>query len=194
MTVLVDWQIREEIETGRLLVSPYDSSLVNPSSLDIRLGDEFGEIFPTGKYKASMPVDLHVWDEVPIIDLTRQDSFDYKKIKSEVYVIPPRGCVLAVAVERLHMPDDISCKVVGKSSWARVFLDNSSAGGWAECGFPGSLVLEIVNYTNYYQKLTAGMKCAQLVFEKHEPAETAYDKHEKSRYKNQVGLQGSKGV
>lgn len=194
MTVLVDWQIREEIESGRLGVDPYDPALINPSSLDIRLGDKFGIVRPTGTLKVNVEVDLHEWRDVPAMDVTRTDTFETVLYTTEVYILKPNAFCLAVAQETFNLPDDISFKLFGKSSWARLGLDNSSAGAWAECGFPGSLVLEIKNLTNEYQVLRAGSKCAQCIFYKHEPAETAYNKHNKSRYVNQTGLQGSKGV
>lgn len=191
MTVLVDKQIRAEIESGRIVIDPYDSSLVNPASLDIRLGNKFAVLKATGKYYWHDPIAQ--MDRVGI-DITNPESFEYDYYDSDVFMLEPLGFCLGVMAETVKLPDDISFKLFGKSSWARLGLDNSSPGAWVECGFPGSIVLEFFNQTPFHQKLTAGSRCGQLVFFKHARAETAYDKHAQSRYKNQVGVVGSKGV
>ena len=40
-SVLSDRSIREEIEAGRLVIDPWDESLLQPASVDLRLGREF---------------------------------------------------------------------------------------------------------------------------------------------------------
>ncbi|MCX6687749.1 MAG: dCTP deaminase, partial [Methanoregula sp.] len=39
--ILVDWQIRDRIGRGFISIDPYDPKLVQPNSLDIRLGSHF---------------------------------------------------------------------------------------------------------------------------------------------------------
>ena len=41
MCVLSDRSIREEIEAGRLVITPYEPANVQPASVDLRLGHEF---------------------------------------------------------------------------------------------------------------------------------------------------------
>jgi dCTP deaminase len=186
VSILVDFEIRNEIESGRLIIDPFDLSLLNPASLDIRLGNKFAHVRATGK---------NLWkDIVPVIDLTNPDSFTYDYEEADEYLLQPNEFIIAEMYEKVKLPDDISFKLFGKSSWARAGLDNSSAAAWAECGFAGSVVLEIKNLTNQHHILKSGMKCGQLIFYKHSPAEIPYDKKSTSRYRDQVGLQGSLGV
>ena len=39
--ILVDWEIADHIKRGFIGVDPYDPALVQPNSLDIRLGNHF---------------------------------------------------------------------------------------------------------------------------------------------------------
>jgi len=40
-SALSDGTIRRLVEEGRIVVNPYDAALVQPSSIDLRLGDSF---------------------------------------------------------------------------------------------------------------------------------------------------------
>lgn len=176
--ILVDYQIREEIETGRIVVSPFEESLLNPSSLDIRLGNKFGVV--VANYEHIDPLDPY--------------SFSTKEIEADNYILPAGGFVLGTLVEHISLPADISATCRGKSSLARLGIDNSSFGMHVDCGFSGVLVVEIANHSTNSIILTAGMKIGQLLFYKHEAAETPYGEKKSSRYQSQTGLQGSKGI
>lgn len=39
--ILVDWQIEDRIRHGFIKVEPYEPGLIQPNSLDIRLGSHF---------------------------------------------------------------------------------------------------------------------------------------------------------
>lgn len=177
MTQLCDRQIRDLALKERLLV-PFRPDNLNPASINITLSDEFSTISPTEG----------------VIDLTDVDSFKYSKVKTREFLLPPKGFVLAVTEETVNIPDDVSAQVVGRSSWARGGLDNSSQAGFLDPGFSGKIVLEIKNLTEFHQKLTAGTCCAQLVFTQIEAPDVTYGEKKTSRYQNQTGVQGSLGV
>ena len=39
--ILVDWEISDHIKRGYLKIDPFDPALIQPNSLDIRLGNHF---------------------------------------------------------------------------------------------------------------------------------------------------------
>jgi len=39
--ILVDWQLRDRIARGHIKIDPYDPALIQPNSVDIRLGNHF---------------------------------------------------------------------------------------------------------------------------------------------------------
>lgn len=184
MSVLVDWQIRKEIESGRIKIDPFKIENLNPSSLDVTLGSEFAFVHAV----SCDLIDLTSKHQLPVQETHYLEDF-------QSIDLPPNGFILGVMAETISLPDDISVKLFGKSSWARAGLDNSSAGAWIECGFPGSIVLEIKNlHPSLTHRLHPGMLCGQLIFYKHAPAEVPYNLKKKSKYIDQVGIVGSKGV
>jgi deoxycytidine triphosphate deaminase len=122
MSILVDWQIEKLCNDG--FVKPYDKSLINPTSLDITLG------------KIVLVDILGGFKEYNIENYTKDNPF----------LIKPNGFLLACTDEYFTIPVDKSVEFKLKSSRARERLSHSLA-GWAECGFHGSLTLELKNYS-----------------------------------------------
>lgn len=176
--ILCDFQIKAEIERGTLKISPFDESLINPSSLDVRLGPGFSEVTPS----------------YVNIDPTDPLTFKTVEVSRGSYVLKPGHMVLSTLAEHITLPADISATLKGKSSLARLGLDNSSYGAWLDPGWGGDLVIELANHGNWPIVLKSGMKIGQLVFYKHCPARVPYNKKPTSRYMGQSGTQGSFGV
>lgn len=187
--ILCDWQIAELCNKG--MISPFRPENLNAGSLDVTLGSKFSEIKPMyGTTNECHFAGL----KIPLaIDLTDPSTFRYEEKETLAYELPPNGFVLAILEESVKLPDNISAKLFGRSSWARAGLDNSSAAAWVDGGFSGSLVLEIKNLTEYTHILRSGQRCGQLVFYPHEMPEIPYGEKKTSKYMNQQGLQGSKG-
>lgn len=176
--ILTDFQIKAEIERGTLKISPFDESLINPSSIDVRLGNTFSVVVP--KYIA--------------VDPTDHTSFTTTEVAANLYTLKPGHMVLSYLQEYITLPKDISAKLLGRSSLGRLGLDNSSCSGWIDPQFSGSIVVELFNHSQHPILLKAGMGIGQLVFFKHCPAEVGYLDKKTSKYGNQIGCQGSKGV
>ena len=176
--ILVDWQIRKDIEDKHIGISPFSEELLNPSSLDVRLGNKFGVV--KAQYEHIDPLDPY--------------SFHTEEIESDSWILGPGGSVLGVLLEEISLPDDTSAYLKGKSSLGRLFLDNSSFACWIDPGWAGSLVIELANHSSNSIILTAGMKIGQLVFERHEVVDTPYGEKKTSKYHNQSGMTGSKGI
>ena len=114
MTILVDWQIEQAIETGEIEVSPYDESLVQPNSLDVRLGDELVMYSPIGET-------IDPYDEPSNIVM-----FDIKN-QWELY---PKWFMLGSTIETIKLPDNIVATIEGKSSLARLGISIHQTGGF----------------------------------------------------------------
>ena len=175
MSVLVDWEIEDLITNGELIIDPVDLSLINPASLDIRLSRYFSKLVCNNG----------------LIDLLDKSSYQYEPVESDKIVIKSGESLLASTIEVISLPSNISSRLIGKSSGARVFLDNSSFGAWIDPGFSATIVLELVNHSQYDIMLYEGMRIGQLVFYKHSESETPYNKRKSSKYMNQKPAQGS---
>jgi dCTP deaminase len=198
--ILIDREIKDYIERGEIVISPYDPALVNPSSLDFRLGNI---------YTYTKPISYNYYESnTKVMDallggktgatmygyIDPRDTNTFKTITEthEEFYIFPGQTICVSQMEYTKFPDDISAKIVGKSSLARLGLDQSSPGGWAEAGWAGVLTLELTNHADYAIKLTHGMKIGQLIFFKHDKVESSYSV--KGHYFEQEAGQGSRGL
>ena len=115
--LLSDGDVRQELESGRVGLDPLDLSMVQPSSVDVRL-DRFFRLFDNHKYQ-------HIDPSLDQPDLTRLVEVD----ASESFVLHPGEFVLGATFEVVTLPDDIAARLEGKSSLGRLgLLTHSTAG------------------------------------------------------------------
>ena len=88
------------------------------------------------------------------------------------FILPGRSYGLGVAIERLHLPENISALCVGKSTYARCgIIANVTP---AEAGWQGHLTLEFSNSSAADCRIYAGEGIVQMVFFQGEPCQTSY--------------------
>jgi dCTP deaminase len=175
--LLSDRDIRAEIDKGRVVLDPYDESLVQPSSVDVRL-DRFFRVFENHKYPHIDPA-----QEQP--ELTRLVESDGE----EPFILHPGEFVLASTYERVALPDDVASRLEGKSSLGRLGLLTHSTAGFIDPGFSGHVTLELSNVATLPIKLWPGMRIGQFCFFRlSSPAEHVYGAARYgSRYQGQRG-------
>ena len=140
--ILADWQITARCNGG--MVSPFDPALVNPASLDVRLGDTLLIESAEGLELVPYPLAGHT--------------------EKNPYLLKPGQFVLACTVETFNLPDDIAAQFMLKSSRAREGIEHLMA-GYADPGFNGVMTLELVNSRQLHPvALWPGMKIGQMVF------------------------------
>jgi dCTP deaminase len=151
-SVLSDATIRELIETGRIVIDPWDPAMVQPASVDIRLGDSF-RVFHNHRIKS---IDL----AAPPRDLT-----EHVEIPGDgQFVIHPGEFVLGRTHELVELPDDVVARIEGKSSIGRLGLVVHATAGFVDPGFRGTLTLEITNFNSVPIVLSPGLPICQLSF------------------------------
>ena len=175
--LLSDRDIRAEIDRGRVVLDPYDESMVQPSSVDIRL-DRFFRVFENHRYPHIDPA-----EDQP--ELTRSVEPD----GDEPFILHPGEFVLGSTYEVITLPDDVAARLEGKSSLGRLGLLTHSTAGFIDPGFSGHLTLELSNVATLPIKLWPGMKIGQLCFFRlSSPAEHPYGSEKYgSRYQGQRG-------
>jgi dCTP deaminase len=116
--ILSDQDIRELCLQG--LVEPFDEELINPASLDVRLGTRL--LIEAAQSPELVPYTME-----------------------EPYLLVPGQFVLAETLEIFNLPDSICANFALKSSRAREGLSHALA-GFADPGWHGSrLTLELHN-------------------------------------------------
>jgi dCTP deaminase len=180
--VLSDRTISRLIDEGRIEIDPYDPSLLQPSSVDVRV-DRFFRVFHNNRY--------------PYIDVKQpQDELtELVEIDDETpFVLHPGEFVLGSTLERVRLPDDLVARLEGKSSLGRLGLLIHSTAGFIDPGWDGHVTLELSNVANLPITIYHAMKIGQISFmQMTEPAEMPYGSAELgSKYKGQRGPTASR--
>ena len=161
--VLSDRTIRRLLGDGRIEIEPFDESLVQPSSVDVRV-DRFFRVFHNNRYPF---IDVRVEQE----DLTEPVEVDDRT----PFVLHPGEFVLGSTLERIRLPDDLVARLEGKSSLGRLGLLIHSTAGFIDPGWDGHVTLELSNVANLPITIYYGMKIGQISFvQMTEPAESPY--------------------
>lgn len=117
-------------------VTPYDRTLINPASIDLRLGDHYRLPTAVG------------WSD-PLL------------IVKEGLTLKPGQFVLLHTLETTAIPTNAAALLFLKSSTGRRGLEHLHA-GYGDPGFCGQWTLEVINHWPYPQTIHAGERLFQL--------------------------------
>jgi dCTP deaminase len=174
--VLSDKTIRAEIDSGRIVIDPYDESLVQPSSVDVRVDNRF-RVFNNSRYP-------YIDVRQPMEDLTEPVEIE----GDEPFILHPGEFVLGQTLERVTLPNDLVARLEGKSSLGRLGLLIHSTAGFVDSGFSGNLTLELSNVANLPITIYQGMPIGQMSFMRMDaPVDRPYGSAETgSKYQGQA--------
>jgi len=174
--VLSDRTISRLLDEGRIEIEPYDSALLQPSSVDVRV-DRFFRVFHNARYAF---IDV----KEPQEDLT-----ELVEIDGEPFILHPGEFVLGSTLERIKLPDDLVARLEGKSSLGRLGLLIHSTAGFIDPGWDGHVTLELSNVANLPITIYPEMKIGQLSFvQMSEPSMNPYGSDGLgSKYQGQQG-------
>lgn len=138
---LVDYQIESICEQGAIV--PYDPEMLNPASIDVRIGDNLIIETPDG------------WRKIDI-SLSTED---------QPFFMVPGEFLLAETLETFNMPETLSGEFRLKSSRVREGFDNA-LGVYLDPGWCGSkLTLELVNNCRFHRlPIWKGKRIGQIIF------------------------------
>ncbi len=180
--ILSDRDIRAHIDSGRIVIDPFDPDMIQPASIDIRL-DRYFRLFDNHKYPHIDPA-----EDQP--ELTRL----IETAADDAFILHPGEFVLASSLERVALADDVAARVEGKSSLGRLGLLTHATAGFIDPGFSGHVTLELSNVATLPIKLWPGMKIGQLgFFQLSSAAEFPYGTSQRgSHYQGQRGPTASR--
>lgn len=167
--ILSDQDIAAAVKTGEIGIDPFDPDLIQPSSIDVRLGRGF---------RAMLPGDDRI-DPTDLVDHTVPMDPNH-------FTLFPGNFVLAHTLETVSLPPHLAAKLEGKSSLGRLGLVLHATAGFIDPGFTGTITLELSLSSPRPLLLRPGMKIGQLCFFRmSSPAETPYG--ERGAYQGQDG-------
>jgi dCTP deaminase len=174
MSILVDHEIKAAIESGQLILDPYEELLIQPNSYDVRLDGCFG------------------WHERSdeVIDPYKSETVlsNVVHVQGDSILLHPGQFILGATLEKICLPRDIVGQLTGKSSLARLGVMVHVTAGFIDAGFshpPASITLEIVNLGNRPVRLHAGMPIGQMVFTRTAECAVAYHEKPNAKYNAQ---------
>ncbi|URN49888.1 dCTP deaminase [Methanobrevibacter sp. TLL-48-HuF1] len=185
MAILSDKTIKEYLEEGKIVIDPLkDEQQIQPSSVDMRLGDEF-KVFKVIRKPYIDPK-----DEEDIAEYMESSTVP----EDEAFIIHPNEFALATTQEYVKVPDDLVARVEGRSSMGRLGVTMHVTAGYVDPGFEGRITLEISNIGAMPVALYPGQRVCQLVFETMTtPAELPYGHPKRnSKYMNQLKPESSR--
>jgi dCTP deaminase len=174
MSILVDFEIRSEIAEGKLIIEPFDDSLVQPNSYDVRLSNRFSWHEPGQEV-------IDPYDSLTVLD-------GLVHVVDESIVLQPAQFILGATEERVCLPKNIVGQLTGKSSLARLGVMVHVTAGFIDAGFshpPAQITLEIVNVGNRPVRLYAHMPIAQMVFTRTAECQLPYNEKPSAKYNGQ---------
>ncbi len=117
--ILSDHTIKECVANGRIVLTPYDETLVQPASIDVRLDGRF-RVFRNYKYSCIDP------------KAVQQDLTELVEVGDEPFIIHPGEFILGNTVERIKLGNDLVGRVEGKA----LALDTAvpTPTGWTTMG------------------------------------------------------------
>jgi dCTP deaminase len=168
--ILCDKEIHALCQGG--LVTPYDPALVNPASLDVRLGLEL--LVEVEEYPTLIPID--------IAGHTAANPF----------YLRPGEFVLGCTIETFYLPHNVAGQFALKSTRARQGLEHLMA-GYCDPGWSGSkLTLELQNARQHHPvALWPEMRIGQIVFHRMSQ-DPARDYSLVGHYNHDVSVQSAK--
>jgi dCTP deaminase len=150
MTVLTRDAIRAELESGRLVITPFEADQLGAASIDLTLGDEI-RVIEAG----AEPIDLVADSDYR--EHTRLERLD------RPYVLAPGCTIHGITRERIRLPGNLCGFLEGRSRFARLGLMIHVTSAFVQPGVDNRQVLEMSNVAGRPLRIHAGVRLCQLV-------------------------------
>jgi dCTP deaminase len=152
--ILSDRDIKQAITDGDIFIDPYNDSMLQPASVDLRLGKHF-LVYDRNK---SAIIDA----KKPVEGLMREVSID----EDEPFILHPGEFALGMIYEKTGVSDAMVGRLEGKSSVGRLGLMIHVTAGFLDPGNTVNMTLDLFNTASLPILLYYKMPIAQMVFER----------------------------
>jgi dCTP deaminase len=149
--LLSDRDIRRYLKSGVIKITPppHDEQ-IGPASVDLTLSNEFWKPKNMGGK----------------LDISRVNFNDVMEhFRADEVELEPGAMVLGKTLEKIELPENISGRLEGRSSFARLGLAIHVTSGFIQPGSRNHQILEIVNLSSNRIIIRAGIRVSQVIFE-----------------------------
>jgi dCTP deaminase len=183
--ILSDRDIKSALSEKKIIITPIPDLATQLGSclLDLRLGDVF-RVFNHSKTPYLDPQNPATLKDV---------TTEIRVKEGEAFTLHPGEFALAVTMEYIEMPDDLTGRLEGRSSIGRLGIVVHSTAANIECGFRGNITLELANMGRIPVMLHPGMRICSVSFEElTTPADVPYYRKKSAKYVGQTAPLASK--
>lgn len=176
--VLSDRDLKKALREKRLVIKPAIDFPTQLGScvIDLRLGNIF-RVFNHSSVAVIDPYEASVSDRITTVIRVRP---------GETFILHPGEFVLAVTREYIEVPSDLTGRLEGRSSIGRLGVVVHSTAANIECGFRGTITLELANIGRIPVKLYPDMRICSVSFEQlTSVAEVPYFRKKSAKYLGQ---------
>lgn len=160
--ILSDIEILKSIETGEIVIEPFDRACLGTNSYDVHLG----------KYLATYAD--------AVLDARKHNKINVFEIPADGFVLQPNVLYLGVTEEYTETHSTVPF-LEGKSSVGRLGIDIHATAGKGDVGFCNTWTLEIS--CTQPVRVYAGMPIGQLIYFKvHGDIANFYNKKANAKY------------
>jgi dCTP deaminase len=150
MSVLTRDASLEEIESGRMVIAPFERDQIGVASIDLTLGDEMRVIEASDD-----PIDIR--EETDYRVHTTVGSL------AEPYLLKPGVTIHGITREKISLPSDLCGFLEGRSRYARLGLMIHVTSAFVQPGVENRQVLELSNVSRQALLIHSGVRVCQLV-------------------------------
>jgi len=166
--ILSDFDLKNYIKSGRIVIEPFDESIIRENGLDLRLGDEICELMGIEE----------VLDPYTASDISKY----YNCHKIDEFIVKPYNKYLLTTLEYIRVPPELMAFVELRSTFARLGLAIPPT--IIDGGFEGQITIEL-HGSAFPIKLRKGTRFLHIVFSKvTSPIERPYS----GKYQRQRGV------
>ncbi len=166
--ILSDRDIREYLQTKKLVINPLSVDTVRENGVDLKVGDQIARLVEVAHaIDADNPQDL---------------ESAYIIRRGNEFVIGPHERVLLTTLEYIKMPNDLIGFVNLRSTFARLGLIIPPT--IIDAGFEGQITIEVVG-SEFPVKLKTGTRFIHVIFAK---TTTPVEKPYHGKYHGQTGV------
>lgn len=176
--ILSDRDIKIALKKGHIIIKPKPdlAQQLGSCMLDLRLGNIY-RVFNHSKTPYLDPRNPNTLEDV---------TSEIRIQNKESFTLHPGEFILAMTLEYIEMPDDLTGRLEGRSSIGRLGVVVHSTAAAIDAGFRGHITLELANMGRIPVMLHCGMRICSITFEQlTSPAEVPYYKKKGAKYINQ---------
>ena len=153
-------EVRDAVETGELVIEPFDDDSIQPACIDLKLYSKI-------RIQRREPIEGIVLDPdtLNVPDLLERFTEEKDLIENQGHDFRPGDFVIQTD-EFVGLPFHLAGRVEGRSRLARLGIGVHITAPKIDPGFHNRITLEIYNLGPWTIKLTAGMTICTLLVER----------------------------